>query len=277
MTDSRPTGRTSRLDVRPLGGALGATVEGLVVDDLDDAVADELRAAWAEHLVLFFPGQRLSPAEQVRLAGVFGPRLAATTDAPGDHRGLHTLDDEGFPQLLVLDTAVGHNPKVTANWHTDVTFTPHPPIGSLFSMQIPASPGRGDTIWSNQHLAYEGLSAPIRALIDGLEGVHGRPPLTDTTTHPMVKRHPSTGRAFLYVNRGWTTGVRGLQPAEAEHLLAILCERSERAEYQVRWHWSAGDAALWDNRCTMHYAVNDYPGERRRAVRATIYDDPPAG
>jgi taurine dioxygenase len=267
-------GVAHRLTVTSLGGAMGATVHGLDVDALDDAIAAELRQAWAEHLVLFFPALHLTPERHVRLASVFGRRLAATTETGGeDRRGIPTLAAEGFPQLLVFDTGDGHNPKITAAWHTDVTFTAQPPIGSLFSMEIPASPGRGDTMWSNQHLAYEGLSAPIRSLIGGLVAVHGRPPLTGTAVHPMVKTHPSTGRPFLNVNRGWTASVKGLEPSEARHLLEMLFDRAERPDYQIRWHWSAGDAALWDNRCTMHYAVNDYAGERRRAVRVTIYDD----
>jgi taurine dioxygenase len=201
---------------------------------------------------------------------VFGPRIAATTDAGADYRGAPTLAEEGFPQLLLLDTGLGHKPRTTNEWHTDVTFTPNPPIGSLFAMEIPAESG-GDTLWSDQHLAYDGLSEPVRRLIGGLSAVHGRPPTTGTSVHPMVGHHTVTGRPYLYVNRGWTRSVQGLHDQESRHLLEMLFERAERPELQVRWRWSAGDAALWDNRCTMHYAVADYGTERRRARRATIY------
>ena len=264
------------LTVTPLQAALGATVTGLSVESLDGpdgaCLVAELRAAWTAHKVLFFPGIGLTPAQQVRLAGVFGPRLAATTDAGADYRGAPTLADEGFPQLLLLDTGLGHKPSTTNLWHTDVTFTPKPPIGSLFAMEIPAESG-GDTLWSDQHLAYDGLSEPVRQLIGGLSAVHGRPPLTGTSVHPMVQHHVDTGRPYLNVNRGWTRSVQGLHEPESRHLLEMLFERSERPELQVRWKWSAGDAALWDNRCTMHYAVADYADQRRRARRATIYAD----
>ena len=141
---------------------------------------------------------------------------------------------------------------------------------SKSSIEIVAESG-GDTVWSDQHLAYDSLSEPIRDLIGGLSAVHGTPPTTGTSVHPMVGHHPVTGRPYLYVNRGWTRRVKGLHEQESNHLLAMLFERAERPELQVRWHWSPGDAALWDNRCTMHYALADYGNERRRARRATIY------
>lgn len=131
----------------------------------------------------------------------------------------------------------------------------------------------GDTLWSNQFLAYEGLSEPIRALIDGLTALHGRPAQTGTTTHPMVKSHPVNNRGRLSVNRGWTRAVASLSETDSRPLLAMLFERNEHAEYQICWRWTAGDAALWDNRCTMHYSVDDDAGERSAARWATIYDD----
>jgi taurine dioxygenase len=264
------------LKITPLRAALGAVVEGLAVDDLSDAglheVGAELLDSWHRYEVLFFPALHLTTPQQVRLAGVFGPKLAATTETGGDYRDTNTLAAEGYPQVLVLDTAEGLNPKVTAAWHTDVTFTENPPIGSLFNMQIPATSG-GDTMWSSQTKAYATLNPAIQRLIGDLHGVHGRPPQTGTSVHPMMKHHPADGRPFLYVNRGWTTGVKGMSGPEATHLLAMLFEMAERPELQVRWQWSAGDAALWDNRCTMHFAIHDYGSERRRAQRVTIYDN----
>jgi taurine dioxygenase len=260
------------MQITRVGSALGATVEGLDVDALTPEIEQQLVEAWHEHLVLFFPGINLSPAQQLRLARVFGPRLAATTETNDDHRRAPSLAAEGFPEILLLDTDHGHDPRVTSNWHTDVTFTERPPIGSLFVMEIAAERG-GDTMFSNQYMALDGLSEPTRDYIRGLHGVHGRPPRTEVSEHPMVLTHPGTGRDCLFVNRGWTAGVAGVSPVEGRHLLAMLAEHSERHEYQFRWTWTSGDAALWDNRCTMHYAVNDYAGQRRRARRATIYAD----
>jgi len=254
------------LTVTPLPQALGATVTGLDVDALDDATTEQLRDAWHQHLVLFFPGLHLTEGQHVALGSVFG-RLAATSGRDDDHRTHETRGPNG--EILVLD---GRRRQDRADtWHTDVTFTEHPPIGSLLSMQVCPEKG-GDTLWSNQYAAYEGLSPAIRGLVDELEAVHGRTGLTELSTKAMVATHPATGRRSLYVNRGWTTGIAGLTATEARNMLTLLFEESERPEHQVRWTWHAGDAALWDNRCTMHYAVNDYGDAERILHRVTIHE-----
>lgn len=251
--------------ISPLPQSLGAVVEGLEPDGLH-AATDALRAAWREHLVLFFPKLGLTTEQHVALGSIFGS-LAATSTAGDDYRS-HERHGPG-DEVLVLD---GSRKEDRANaWHTDVTFTPSPPIGSLLSMQVCPEKG-GDTLWSSQYAAYEALSPAVRALVDGLEAVHGRHGLTALTKHPMVRVHPESGRRALFVNRGWTTSVVGLTAIESRHLLQMLFEHCERPEYTVRWTWSPGDAALWDNRCTMHYAVDDYGDAERVLHRVTIYD-----
>lgn len=260
------------LQVTPLPQALGAVVEGLDVEDLA-AARPALLEAWRTHLVLFFPQLALTEQAHVALGSCFG-RLAATSDAGDDFRS-HAAGGDGG-QILILD---GARPEDRANaWHTDVTFTERPPAGSLLSMQVCPARG-GDTLWSNQYAAYEALSPAVRSLIDDLDAVHGRPGLTGSTTHPMVLRHPVTGRRALYVNRGWTTSVTGLSSIESRGLLSMLFDHAEQPEFAVRWTWTAGDAALWDNHATMHYAVNDYGAQARVLHRVTIYEDAavPAG
>ncbi len=255
------------LTVTPLPQALGATVTDLDVDALDDATVEQLLQAWYENLVLFFPGLNLTQEQHIRLGSVFG-RLEATSTKGDDHRDQKTIGPNG--EILVLD---GAEPGGRANaWHTDVTWAEHPPIGSLLSMQVCPDKG-GDTLWSNQYAAYEGLSPAVQALIEGLHGTHGRGGLTGITFKPMVSTHPVTGRKALYVNRGWTTGAIGLSPIESANILNLLYEQGERPEFQVRWSWRPGDAALWDNRCTMHYAVDDYGDAERVLHRVVIYDD----
>ena len=265
----------SQISISPLPGALGAVVEGLEVSKLDDGALAEigvqLESAWAKYLVLFFPQANLSPADQMRMARLFGNHIAATTEAGGDYRNAPSLHDEGFPEILVLDTDMHMDPRQTAVWHTDVTFAENPPIGSMFVLEIAARTG-GDTMWSNQIKAFQSLSAPIGEFISGLSAEHGRPPRTGTAVHPMVREHHVTGEKVLFVNRGWTNSIVGLHPLESTHLLETINHTAERPELQIRWKWTSGDAALWDNRYTMHYAVNDYYGQRRRARRATIYD-----
>jgi taurine dioxygenase len=262
-----PRGCSLPLTITPLPQALGATVEGLDVSaGLTDDLVEQLHAAWHQNLVLFFPSIGLDEADHIALGSVFG-RLAATTTGDDDYRGKEATGPNG--EILVLD---GARPEDRANaWHTDVTFTPDAPIGALLSMRI--APGKGgDTLWSNQYAAYEALAPSVQAFIDGLEAVHGRPGMTGSTVHPVVRVHPATGRRALYVNRGWTSQIVGLSHVESRGVLTMLFEHAEKPEFALRWTWQAGDAALWDNRCTMHYAVNDYGDAPRLLHRVTIYD-----
>ena len=254
------------LTVTPLPQALGATVTGLDLSaGVDARTREDLLTAWRENLVLFFPGLGLDDDQHIALGSAFG-RLAATSGKDDDHRRQEVRGPAG--EILVLDGSRAQDRADT--WHTDVTFTENPPIGSLLSMQVCPDKG-GDTLWSNQCAAYDALSPAIRDLVDGLDAVHGRMGLTDLTTKPMVTTHPVSGRRALFVNRGWTTSVVGLSQIESRNLLNLLFEHCERPELQVRWTWKAGDAALWDNRCTMHYAVNDYGDADRVLHRVTIY------
>ena len=221
--------------------------------------------------MLFFPRIHLTDDQHVALGSLFGD-LEAVSNDDTDHRYHHTVDDEG--KILVLDSS---NEYSRANfWHTDVTFARQPPLGSLLSMKE-SPPSGGDTMWVNTQAAYEGLSDPIKAAIDGITARHGRAGLTEFTDHPAVTIHPETGNRILFVNRGWTSSLNGMSHLESRGLLTLLCDHMERPEYTVRWRWSDGDAALWDNRCTMHYAIDDYGADHRRIHRVTIYDPSGAG
>jgi taurine dioxygenase len=255
------------MTITPTRHALGAVVEGLDLSrGISDDVAERLHRAWLENLVLFFPALHLDEAAHIELGSIFG-RLAATTTGDDDYRGQETTGPNG--EVLVLDCS---KPNARANmWHTDVTFTATPPKGSLLSMKVSPDKG-GDTIWSNQYAAYEALAPSVRSFVDGLEAEHGRPGMTGTAVHPVVTTHPETGRRALFVNRGWTARIVGLSVIESRHVLGLLFEHAERPEFTTRWSWNVGDAALWDNRATMHYAVNDYVEAPRMLHRVTIYD-----
>lgn len=262
------------LKITPLRAALGATVEGLdaqlLVDGGDEntersQVALGLRQALLDHKVLFFARQHLTTDQQIALGSLFG-RLEATTDSGADHRKQLTV--EGHPEVLVLDSI--EHPMRADSWHTDVTFTETPPMGAVLSMQVSA-PSGGDTMWANTELAHAELSPAIKRACEGLTAVHGRPGLTDQAVHPVVRPHPETGRPVLFVNRGWTSRIEAMSHIESSRFLNLLFDHMERPEYTVRWSWSEGDAALWDNRCTMHYALWDYGTEHRRIHRVTIY------
>ena len=252
------------IQVRPVSGALGAEVHGLSLRDVDDAGFEKVRDLLREHLVLFFPDQHLGPDEHRRFAIRFGE--------PEIHPVIPKLD-ASHPEIVVLRAGGGFIADV---WHTDVTFAASPPICSVLSvLEMPAS--GGDTMWSNQYQAYEALSAPIKDLVAGLTARHdaatfGHP--EQQAVHPVVRRHPETGRPSLFVNRQFTRRILELSRDESEGLLALLCAHCERADFACRYAWRPGTIGIWDNRCTQHCAVNDYEGERVISRVTILGDDP---
>jgi taurine dioxygenase len=260
------TATSTSLDVRPISGTLGAEVAGVDLAHLDDATWDAVRRAWLEHLVLFFPAQHLSADAHVAL----GRRLGE----PEIHPFIPKLDDT-HPEIVVLDSERGGKADT---WHTDVTFSPTPPLASILQMNVCPARG-GDTMWTNQYLAYETLSPPLRDLLDGLTAVHAATPFGHpeiTAAHPAVRVHPETGRQSLFVNRTFTSHFVELRRPESDALLDYLCRWSEQPQFQCRYRWHEGSVGIWDNRCTQHYAINDYD-ERRVIQRVTVLGDAPVG
>jgi taurine dioxygenase len=255
------------LDVRPISGALGAEIRGVDLEHLTDDAFTRLRELLLRHLVLFFPeAQGLSPLAHKDFGRRFGELEV--------HPFLPKLD--GHDEIVVLDSDQGAKADV---WHTDVTFSPSPPIASILQI-VRCPPSGGDTMWSNQYLAYEALSAPLRELLDGLTAVHvfAHPDgsYRSEAEHPVVRTHPVTGRRSLYVNRMFTRRIPQLRQEESDLLLGHLFTVSERPERVCRFRWSPGAIAWWDNRATQHYAINDYT-ERRIGQRVTILGDDPQG
>jgi len=260
------TATTTRFDVRPMTGACGAEVRGIDLRALDADAWSALYAAWLEHLVLFFPGQSLEPDAHVALGRRFGE--------PEIHPYIPKRDDD-HPEIVVIDTFGGG----VDIWHTDVTFSPTPPMASVLQMMV-NPPRGGDTLFTNQYLAYEMLSEPMRELVDGLTAVHHAAPFghpEQQAIHPVVRTHPDTGRRSLFVNRTFTSHIRELRRSESDALLHYLYSWSERPDFQCRYRWDVGTIGIWDNRCTQHYAVSDYPDERRVIERVTVIGDAPSG
>ena len=283
-------------ETRPVAGAIGAEVTGVALSaPLDGATVEALRAAFREHLVLFFRDQDLTPAQHSDFAGLFGE-----------------VDREPFVYPLVMPHAEDH-PEVLrivkeaddgginfgGLWHYDVTYRERPHLGSVIhAREVPAA--GGDTMWANQYLAYETLSEGMRALLDRLRAVHSNaltyggdearfapapkakgadraaPPAERVESiHPVVRRHPETGRRALFVNRVFTERFDGMSLEESKPLLDFLWDHAARPEFTCRWRWRAGDVVVWDNRCTQHFALNDYYGRRREVHRVAIHGDRP--
>lgn len=254
------------VSIAPLTGALGAEVRGIRLAELDDDGFAVVRAALLEHLVVFFPDQHLTPEEHRAFAARFG--------AAEIHPFIPKLDAD-HPEIVVLDGDQGARADV---WHTDVTWSEQPPLCSVLKMVTCPSTG-GDTMFSNQYLVYAALSAPMRELVAGLTAVHtaavfGHP--ETRAEHPAVRVHPETGRWSLYVNRQFTSYFPQLSRAESDVLLAHLCSFSEQPQFTCRYRWHEGTIGVWDNRCTQHYAVNDYD-DPRRIERVTVLGDLPEG
>lgn len=251
--------------VRPVSGAVGAEVSGLRLADLDERAFADLRGLWHEHLVLFFPDQHLSPDEHVSFARRFGE--------PEIHPFIPKLSDE-HPQIVVLEGDARADV-----FHTDVTFAASPPMASVLHAKVIPVAG-GDTIFTNQYLAFEQLSDPMRELLGQLTAVHtatvfGHPDLR--AEHPLVRVHPETGRASLFVNRQFTSHIPQLRRPESDALLDYLLRWSEEPMLACRYRWAPGTVGVWDNRCTQHYAVNDYADAARRVERVTVLGDAPTG
>jgi taurine dioxygenase len=264
-TTDRPSSNFDGAEIRPVTGACGAEVRGVDLTTLDDSGWDAMYAAWLEHLVLFFPDQSLDADEHVAFGRRFG--------TPEIHPYIPKRDDE-HPEIVVIDTDSGG----AEFWHTDVTFSPTPPMASILQMMVNPACG-GDTLFTNQYRVFETLSAPLQAFLEELTATHtastfGHP--EQQATHPVVRTHPDTGRKSLFVNRTFTSHIVEMRRTESDALLDYLYAWSEQPAFQCRYRWDEGTIGIWDNRCTQHYAVPDYEG-RRRIERVTVIGDAPIG
>lgn len=275
-----------QLEIRPLTASIGAEITGVDLRELDHESATAIEEALHRHLVLFFRNQPLEPAEHVRFARWFGPVAPHPFAKPHPDQ----------PELTVLAQSTPETDG-TNSWHTDSTFMPCPPLGSILqAVELPAV--GGDTCWASMYAALDALSDSLRQYLRGLTAEHditeplrwsiggGHSVSADLETlqerwppfvHPVVRRHPATGRECLYVNRNFTTRIRELNGDESNTLLQFLFQHVARPDFQVRFRWEHASIAFWDNRCTQHYAVPDYSGQRRVMHRVMIEGDQPVG
>ena len=254
------------LEVTRLAGALGAEVRGIDLARADASDAERIRALLLEHKVLFFPAQALTQEQHVALGRHFGPLEA--------HPNLKNPFTK-HPELFELAASHG---GIADEWHTDLTFLASPSQMSILRMLKCPAVG-GDTMFTNLCAAYDALSPPLRELCDGLTALHdahphGKPEVT--AVHPVVRIHPDSGQRALYVNEHFTRRIVELSHPESEALLGFLTRWVHQERFTVRYRWSEETIAFWDNRCTQHFVVADFEGERI-IQRVTVMGDQPKG
>ncbi len=272
--------------VEPLSSWLGAEVAGV---DLAAPVADEtfaeIRHAFGAYGVVFFRDQHLTPEQHVAFAERFAP-----IDINRFFSAVH-----GYPMIAEVRKEPEQTRNIGGGWHTDHSYDQVPALGSMLYARVVPKTG-GDTLFAGMYAAYDGLSDGLKATLEGLRACHssrhvfgheaharrgdlvgriGNPELaTQDAVHPAVIRHPQTARKALYVNPGFTLRFEGWTEEESRPLLEYLYRHATRPEFTCRFHWREGSLALWDNRSTWHFAVDDYHGERRLLHRITIQGSP---
>ena len=274
------------IEVIPTGAALGAEVRGIDLSRLDDAAFARVVQAWHDHSVVLVRDQRLNDQELI----AFSHRLGDLDWAPIQETGRRFVD--GLPEIYIVSNVkvngepIGSLGDGEAVWHTDMSYLDVPPKASmLYALEVP--PAGGNTSFCSMYDVYEALPPPLRERIAGLKIKHdgtynsggyvrqGVTPTDDPLTspgaiHPLVCRHPDTGRRMLYLGRRRNAYLVGLGLAESEALLNELWAFVDRSEFAWEHVWRVGDLVLWDNRCTMHRRDAFDPNSRRIMHRTQV-------
>lgn len=275
-----PIIRNDRIDIRPLGGTLGAEIHGL---DLSGPLAEDevetVRSALFQHGVVFFRDQRLTPEQHIAFAEQFAPINI--------NRFFKHAD--GYPTIAEVRKEPGQKTNIGGGWHTDHSYDQVPALGSiLYAREIP--PTGGDTLFASMYAAYESLSDRMKQYLEGLVAVHDGEesyrgtyrnygiedkPTYPRAEHPVIRTHPVTGRKTLYVNRGFTKRILGIPRDESWAILNYLWSHAENPLFQCRFRWKENSVAFWDNRCVQHRAMWDYWPHTRSGFRVTVAGDRP--
>ena len=264
------------ITVTPLTPVIGAEVAGVELAVAKGSQIEEIKQAFARYQVLVFREQSLDAEQHKAFARQFG--------ALHIHPRYSHLGAEGDPELFVINTHADSKYSNGEAWHSDVSCDPLPPMASLLYVEQPPPDGGGDTMFANMYEAYAALSPPIKQWLLGLEAEHdGRKDLAaynvrlapeqsyPHAVHPVVTRHPGTGQPILFVNGSFTSKILGLEKAESDATLEMLCAHIEsNPRWQCRVRWSSRTLVMWDNRCAQHHAVWDYYPHTRYARRVTV-------
>ena len=269
------------IKVKPVTARVGAEIEGVDLSKpMSDQVFEEVHRALLEHCVIFFRDQELDHESHKAFGRRFG-ELAIHPAIPGP---------EGHPEILPIHANANSTYIAGERWHSDVSCDAEPPLGSILHLHTLPEFG-GDTLFSNMYAAYDALSDRMKEYLDGLTARHDgeqqyRGRYTDLVAddsakvypradHPVVRRHPVTGRKCLFVNPIFTLKINGLPRLESEKILSMLHEHCANPDFQVRFRWRPNSVAFWDNRCVQHLAIWDYFPNVRSGFRVTVKGDRP--
>jgi taurine dioxygenase len=270
--------QSSSTQIRLVSGAVGAEIAGVDLSEpLEAQARDTIRKTLADHGVVFFRDQSLTPEQHIGFARQFGDINVNRFFAHAD----------GYPEIALVSKEPDQTKNIGGGWHTDHSYDQSPALGSiLYAREVP--PSGGDTLFSSMYAAYDALSDGLKQVLAGLRAVHSsrhvfgvvredmkaryRNPeaAVQDAVHPVVITHPDSGRKALYVNPGFTLRFDGWTSEESKPLLEFLYRHAARPEFGCRFVWRNGSIAFWDNRATWHYAVNDYQGQRRLMHRVTV-------
>lgn len=266
---------------------VGVEVTGIAMASLNDEELGAIKAAVADHGVALLRDQQLTPEQHIAFAKRWG----------GIDVNNYFPANGGYPEIAEVRKAENQRANIGGGWHTDHSYDQVPAMGSILVARELPSTG-GDTLFASMGAAYDSLSDGLKATLAGLRAVHSADhiygpdgvysstdqaadlkgqALKTRAVHPVVIRHPVTGRRLLYVNPAFTLHFDGWTRAESMPLLSYLYDVAMRPEFQCRLVWRAGSVAIWDNRSTWHFAVNDYHGQRRVMHRITLSGEPISG
>jgi taurine dioxygenase len=271
------------VEVIPQSNTIGAEIRGVdLSENLTDTVFKQINQAFLDYQIIFFRDQDLSLQQYNDFASRFGPLK--------DYLFADGID--GFPFITEIVKTETETESFGSFWHSDSTYLQLPPKATmLYARQVP--PKGGDTLFSDMNAAYEDLSNGMKEMLAPLKAVNSASVFSrdediyeavksknsdkkdQQAIHPVIRTHDETGRKSIYVNGIHTLRLEGMTPKESIPILSYLYDQVSRPEYSYRLHWQENTLAIWDNRCTQHYAVNDYHGYRRVMHRIIVEGECP--
>jgi taurine dioxygenase len=294
----KTTMESSRVKIEPLSPNIGAEIHGVDLARLDDVTFDRIHDAFLRHQVLFFRDQELTREQHLAFGRRFGElHIHPAAPSPDGYPAIMRVHADAA-STADLDQLTAGKRAVAGNfWHSDVSCDFEPPLGSILYLREIPEVG-GDTLFSSMYAAFEALSEPMKRLLQELTAIHSGEHIYRTrypnhevkdrsgsgyrgtdrfpvSEHPVLRTHPETRRTALYVNAGFTTRIKELEPDASEAILDFLFKHVQRQEFCCRFRWRKNSVAFWDNRCVQHYAVFDYFPAVRSGERVTVKGDKP--